>query len=212
MATSKAKENILKKIRQALSHPVPLPFPQSEGTQSVFHPPADDNTVVFAETFTRLQGKFAYCTDVADMKMQLSLLFRNRPWSKYYFTDPEIVRLLEDSFPGYTDLPSCDVAITTCEYLSARTGTIVLSAAQHKGRTSSIYAPVHICIAYTSQLRNDIREVFVSIKEKHGNNFPSMVTFATGPSRTADIEKTLVTGVHGPKEVYCFLVDDQTSL
>ena len=75
-----------------------------------------------------------------------------------------------------------------------------------------MYAPVHICIAYTSQLRNDIKEVFVSLKEKHGNNFPSLVTFATGPSRPADIEKTLVTGVHGPKEVYCFLVDDQTSL
>jgi L-lactate dehydrogenase complex protein LldG len=35
-----------------------------------------------------------------------------------------------------------------------------------------------------------------------------MITLATGPSRTADIEKTLVVGVHGPKEVYLFLVDD----
>lgn len=212
MATSKAKENILKRIRQALSHPVPLPFPQSEGTQSVFHQPADDSTVVFAETFTKLQGRFAYCANVAEMKIQLSVLFRNRPWSKYYFTDPEIVKLLEDSFPVYTDLPSCDVAITTCEYLSARTGTIVLSATQHKGRTSSVYAPVHVCIAYTSQLRHDIKDVFTSLKEKHGNDFPSFVTFATGPSRTADIEKTLVTGVHGPKEVYCFLVEDLETL
>jgi L-lactate dehydrogenase complex protein LldG len=42
---------------------------------------------------------------------------------------------------------------------------------------------------------------------KYGNKMPSMVSFATGPSRTADIEKTLVVGVHGPKEVYCFLLD-----
>jgi L-lactate dehydrogenase complex protein LldG len=35
-----------------------------------------------------------------------------------------------------------------------------------------------------------------------------MISFATGPSRTADIEKTLVVGVHGPKEVYCFLIDN----
>ncbi|HNU15372.1 MAG TPA: LUD domain-containing protein, partial [Chitinophagaceae bacterium] len=43
--------------------------------------------------------------------------------------------------------------------------------------------------------------------EKYGNNLPSLITFATGPSRTADIEKTLVVGVHGPKEVYLFLVE-----
>jgi len=45
------------------------------------------------------------------------------------------------------------------------------------------------------------------MKEKYAGNIPSLITFASGPSRTADIEKTLVTGVHGPKEVYCFLVD-----
>ena len=46
-----------------------------------------------------------------------------------------------------------------------------------------------------------------NIKEKYSGQLPSMVSFATGPSRTADIEKTLVVGVHGPKEVYLFLVD-----
>jgi L-lactate dehydrogenase complex protein LldG len=45
------------------------------------------------------------------------------------------------------------------------------------------------------------------MKEKYKDNLPSLITFATGPSRTADIEKTLVVGVHSPKEVYCFLVD-----
>ena len=44
-------------------------------------------------------------------------------------------------------------------------------------------------------------------REKYGEQLPSLITFATGPSRTADIEKTLVVGVHGPKEVYLFLVE-----
>jgi len=47
----------------------------------------------------------------------------------------------------------------------------------------------------------------VLMNKKYKDNLPSLITFATGPSRTADIEKTLVVGVHGPKEVYCFLVD-----
>ena len=51
------------------------------------------------------------------------------------------------------------------------------------------------------QMRQD------TLKDKYGDKMPSLITFATGPSRTADIEKTLVVGVHGPKEVYCFLVE-----
>jgi L-lactate dehydrogenase complex protein LldG len=45
------------------------------------------------------------------------------------------------------------------------------------------------------------------LMEKYKNKMPSFITMASGPSRTADIEKTLVVGVHGPKEVYVFLVE-----
>ena len=47
------------------------------------------------------------------------------------------------------------------------------------------------------------------LKERISDNIPSFITFAAGPSRTADIEKTLVVGVHGPKEVYLFLIDKE---
>jgi L-lactate dehydrogenase complex protein LldG len=49
------------------------------------------------------------------------------------------------------------------------------------------------------------------MKDKYGQQLPSVISLATGPSRTADIEKTLVVGVHGPKEVYLFLVEDLPS-
>ena len=82
-----------------------------------------------------------------------------------------------------------------------------MSAAQQSGRTVSVYAPIHICIAYTNQLVYDSKDALQSLKDRYADNIPSLITFASGPSRTADIEKTLVTGVHGPKEVYLFLVD-----
>ena len=82
-----------------------------------------------------------------------------------------------------------------------------MSTAQLSGRAASVYAPIHVCIAFTSQLVYDIKDALQLLKEKYNNKLPSLITFATGPSRTADIEKTLVVGVHGPKEVYCFLVD-----
>jgi L-lactate dehydrogenase complex protein LldG len=203
MAVSPAKENILKKIRQALSHQVPLPFPQSEGTNSVFLPATDSLDVVFAQEFINMQGKFAFCINEEDMLQQLEQLIAERQWTKIYCnTDKWNAR-----FSNTINLPGCDASVTDCEFLVARTGTIVMSAAQQSGRTVSVYAPIHICIAYTNQLVYDVKDALQKIKEKYTGNIPSLITFATGPSRTADIEKTLVTGVHGPKEVYCFLVE-----
>ena len=82
-----------------------------------------------------------------------------------------------------------------------------MSAGQASGRTTSVYAPIHVCIAFASQLVYEVKDALTLVKDKYNGKLPSLITFATGPSRTADIEKTLVVGVHGPKEVYCFLVD-----
>jgi L-lactate dehydrogenase complex protein LldG len=205
---SLAKENILKRIRKALSNPVPLPFPGSEGNQSVFHPSTEDDAILFAEEFTKIQGRFAFCADEQDMLQQFALLAREQNWKNIYCKDVQFSSLLE--LEPYADLANCDVSVTGCEYLVARTGSIVLSTAQAGGRTASVYAPIHVCIAYNSQLVFDVEDALLFLKEKYKDNFPSFITFATGPSRTADIEKTLVTGVHGPKEVYCFLIDNRS--
>jgi len=203
MATTPAKENILKKIRQALSNPVPLPFPQSEGASSVFLPAPDDLEIVFAQEFVKLQGKFAFCASEKDMVNQLQQLIAEKQWTKIYCKEDK----WNNTFSNTINLPTCDVSITGCEFLVARTGTMVMSTAQQSGRTVSVYAPIHVCIAYTHQLVYDIKDALQLVKEKYAGNIPSLITFASGPSRTADIEKTLVTGVHGPKEVYCFLVE-----
>ena len=75
------------------------------------------------------------------------------------------------------------------------------------GRVASVYYPVHIVFAYTNQVVYDIEDSLALMKKKYGTNLPSMINLATGPSRTADIEKTLVVGVHGPGEVFCFLIN-----
>ncbi len=105
------------------------------------------------------------------------------------------------------DFNDAEVGFTLCEALIARNGSILLSNANAAGRRLSIYPPVHIVFAYTSQLVLDLKDGFKLIKEKYGQNMPSMVSNVTGPSRTADIEKTLVLGAHGPKELFVFLLD-----
>ena len=204
MALSTAKENILKKIKQALVIPVPLPFPHTETLSSVYQAPSEDLEVSFAEEFTKLQGKFVFCTNENDLQYQLAQLISVNSWSNIFCKEDKWNQTLSTT----TNLESCDAAITGCEYLVARTGTIVMSAAQQSGRTVSVYAPIHICIAYSNQLVYDIKDALQMLTQKYVGNIPSLITFASGPSRTADIEKTLVTGVHGPKEVYLFFVDN----
>jgi L-lactate dehydrogenase complex protein LldG len=211
MATT-AKENILKRIKEALSNSVPLPFPNSEGNSDVFVKTGDDNLVLFAQEFTKLQGKFSFCENESALQQQLHLLIAEKGWEKVFCKEDNLLGILNEiQVSNYLDLPSCDVSITSCETLVARTGTMVLTTAQASGRTTSVYAPVHICVAYSSQVVYDVKDALQHLKEKYADSFPSFVTFASGPSRTADIEKTLVTGVHGPKEVYCFLVNDLKS-
>lgn len=210
MKFSPSKESILKKIRKALSHSTPLPFPQSEVNQSVFPPLAEELEVVFAEHFNSLGGRFIFCVNRQELAFQFNSLIQKSDWQKVYCIENKIKELVGSSLEQrFTDknLADCDVSITSCEFLVARTGSIVMSAAQPSGRNTSVYAPIHICIAFTSQLVYDVKDALTLLKEKYNGKIPSLITFATGPSRTADIEKTLVVGVHGPKEVYCFLVD-----
>jgi L-lactate dehydrogenase complex protein LldG len=206
MSNSPAKNNILKKIRMALAHPTPLPFPKSEGAESVFQPQQQDLVVEFAEQFTALQGKFVFCVDQKELVEGFKKLCYQNQWTKIY-CEEDMWKTIIPPKSLYNDIVTCDASITSCEFLIARTGGIVMTSV-HQGRIPSVYAPVHICIATTSQLVYDIKDGLNGLKEKYRQYLPSLITFATGPSRTADIEKTLVVGVHGPKEVYCFVIDD----
>lgn len=212
MKVSASKENILKKIRQALHNAVPVPFPAAENHHAnVFRQSTEEKAVKFAEEFTKLGGQFMYCSNEEEMVGMIKVLALQKEWKEIYCVEEKLKNIFsQQQFNSFStkELALSDVSITTCETLVARTGTIVLSSANESGRTVSVYAPVHVCVAYTSQLTDDIKDALDALKKKYKDNQPSFISFATGPSRTADIEKTLVVGVHGPKEVFCFLVEN----
>ena len=210
MESQGARHKILQKIKQALKDPVPVPFPDQVMDSPIFIPTEKEMAIEFAQKFTELLGKFVYCADEQELIAQLNALIITKGWNKVYSKESEwLDKMLTLKFDPVTtdDLATCDAAITLCTHLVARTGTIVLSSKELSGRTSSVYAPIHICIAYADQLVYDISDSLLKFKDSP-EGMPSMISFATGPSRTADIEKTLVVGVHGPKEVYCFLIDN----
>jgi L-lactate dehydrogenase complex protein LldG len=205
-----AKENILRKIKKALEIPVPLPFPAINMQKIIYPAPSEDLKTIFSTVFAGLLGNVQHCIDAENMVQSFIVLAKKNDWHEVYCAEAHLRNVFNaHGFARFSqkNLVDADVAITSCEALIARTGSILLSAAIHEGRTASVYAPVHVCIAYTNQLVFDGIDALQSIQKKYNNQLPSMLCFATGPSRTADIEKTLVVGVHGPKEVYCLLID-----
>ncbi len=208
----KAKERILKKIRQGLTKSSELPFPHADQTTPLFVASLDTLDVVFAREFTAVNGQFLYCETEEEACRSLKQLAMEHDWKSLLVWEQPILDLLQSiGVPGLKagrqQVHQADVGITGCECLIARTGTIVLSSAC--GRAASVFPPVHVVIAYAHQTVYDFRDAWQRIATRYDQRLPSMISFATGPSRTADIEKTLVLGAHGPREVYVLFVDQQ---
>ena len=207
-----AKEQMLKKIRQALLQKRDNPHVDFEDS-ALYKDEPEPLDVTFARELTNIGGNFIYCEGEIAIIENLILLAEKLKLSKPFAWEPDIQSLLNQyGFPVYTGehfFEDADAGITTCEALIARNGSVMVSNGNASGRRLSIYPPVHIVIAYASQLVMDIRHGLSKMKEKYGTQWPTMVSTITGPSRTADIEKMLVLGAHGPKELYVFLIEDR---
>jgi L-lactate dehydrogenase complex protein LldG len=94
--------------------------------------------------------------------------------------------------------------VTPCLALIADTGTAVVSARLSGGRRAGLVDPVHVIEAREEQLVPDLATALERIGPELAR--ASAVTLVTGPSRTADIEQTLIRGVHGPKDVHVVFV------
>ena len=213
--TSKARENILSRIRKGLNEAtVSMPFPEAEkeGAAKVFAKSGNAPEEAFAEAFIKLGGKFIFCDNEQEFMENINALYENRGWKELLCAEKRLLHLFHNNKLNMVhvadpSISTADACITGCEVLVARTGSIILSSRQYMGRTASVFYPIHIVVAYANQVVTDLDKAFEYMKKTYGNDMPSMVNLNTGPSRTADIEKTLVVGVHGPGEVFCFYIN-----
>jgi L-lactate dehydrogenase complex protein LldG len=207
-----AREEILLTIRTALQRKTAMPFPDEPGSTAVFKTETGGLSLQFEKEFTRLLGQLYHCRAVDDIHAHLAGLASRYGWKSLFIPDDTLAALGgAGGLPFVNAMPAteADAMVTDCECLVARTGTIVLSSAQSAGRALPVFTPVHLVIAYARQLMPDLREAIAFLRNKYPAGLPSAVAFASGPSRTGDIEKTLVVGVHGPREVIVFLVQEQ---
>jgi L-lactate dehydrogenase complex protein LldG len=104
------------------------------------------------------------------------------------------------------EMEGCDAGITECDALIAQTGSVLVTSRSAGGRALSVLPPHHVVIARREQLVADLPAAFLLLQKNYAPDFPSMISFITGPSRTGDIERILVLGAHGPKKLTIFCI------
>ena len=226
------REKIFARIREALTVAAPVPGHHGASAQHAptcaalsaqareWLPPVgdsfEDQLARFRANAADLKATFYFCNSRDEMT---KLLLERRDvegWKKVASHGGELTdaacRALalplcrtDESFNA-NELESSDAGITECDALVAQTGSVLVTNRSAGGRALSVLPPHHVVLARREQLLRDLPAAFELLKKKYAGNYPSMISFITGPSRTGDIERILVLGAHGPKKLTIFCV------
>ena len=223
---AKARENILESIRAHLAasevHDRNAPLELLQPTVPVVADESQASGVSNVELFkTNLEAVNGHCVIVQTELEIVHALTRILTELKQTQLNPRrialsdaagldrLVRLVAVQVeivatPSAAEVFSFEIGITTAQAAIAETGTLVLDSARERHRLVSLVPPVHIAIVDASNIYSTLGETLAALHNDH-NDVSPIVTFVTGPSRTADIELTLTIGVHGPQELYVII-------
>lgn len=196
-----------------------LPILGQQNFQQWLPPVGDgpqERLALFASNAVDLMADFILCENEDDLQTKLLALKKENNWTKIASHHGEFTAgvlpalglpcLFTDQEYDVAELEKCDVGISECEALIAQTGSVLVTGRSSGGRALSVLPPHHVVLARREQLLPDLSAAFALLQEKYADNYPTMMSFITGPSRTGDIERILVLGAHGPKRLTIFCV------
>jgi L-lactate dehydrogenase complex protein LldG len=225
------RENIFGRIREALRVRAPVPGSHPAGNrasgvhtvseaQAAKHIPEwlpavgeafEQRVELFRANALELKAEFYLLDGTSEMEDHLRALAASEAWKKVATHSGELTDraraalglpwMTTDAEYDVRELESCDAGISQCEALIAQTGSVLVSSRSSGGRALSILPPHHVVLARRDQLVADLPTAFALLKSKYQSDYPSLISFITGPSRTGDIERILVLGAHGPRKL-----------
>jgi L-lactate dehydrogenase complex protein LldG len=216
-----SRDRILQRIRAGLRTVVPEPA--AAGSDRVIVGPIIDEPVIFEPVVNPLErfqqecvGNLMECVLTADSAAsarQLSKVLQSLPEGETFVQDdPSLRRLIDLAAPGRAihwsnqGAPgeASQATVTLAEALIAQTGSILVTASCG-GRGASVIAPCHIVYATLAQLVPDLATALRHVSQQRTLDRNSFACVISGSSRTADIEKILVQGAHGPRRLVVIL-------
>ena len=216
-----ACDEILASIRSSLAASVPFdaarkahhPYSEPVFAASQIPPPRERLIENFRTNLESVGGICLIASDETEATKAVADVIKQTGSARIANSDSEVVRRLVKSdaaneiFENASSdiLFHCDIGITSAQWAIAETGTLVLESEKESHRLTSLVPPVHLCILSASSIRQTLGEIL----ELSSRDLSRTITFITGASRTSDIELTLAIGVHGPKELYVIVIEDQ---
>lgn len=161
----------------------------------------------FKQALETVGGEVIIVSGNSGIISALQTLKTRMAWTEIATLDKKIEEIATSAGLSLTSLNSAEIVFTPCEFLISSSGSILVSSNTGPGRKAHVSPRVHVIFAQASQLQLFIRDAFEALKKKY-DEMPSWIGLITGPSRTADIEKTLVMGAHGPNKLIV-LIDDK---
>ena len=203
------RNEILKKIAEAKKIRKDFSAIQPDWDANIYKEIDGSLEECFARELAAVNGNAIFCNSENEVFEKIKILLAEKNISQLFCRTTEIAEKLTQHNIVFSaneaDFLLTEAGITFCEVLVARTGSVMVSAAHEAGRQMNVFPPIHIVLARHSQIVPYLSDALVFMQKKYGKNLPSAITNITGPSRTADIEKTLILGAHGPKEFYALI-------
>jgi L-lactate dehydrogenase complex protein LldG len=206
-----SRERILGRIRAGLRTVVPEPVAMK--SDRVIFEPIDNPLERFQQECVANLMECGLTADCAASARQLSKVLQSLPEGETFVQDdPSLRRLIELAASGRAIRWSSQGApgeasqatVTLAEALIAQTGSILVTASCG-GRGASVIAPCHIVYATLAQLVPDLATALSCVSQQRKLDRNSFACVISGSSRTADIEKILVQGAHGPRRLVVIL-------
>jgi len=206
-------------VARAAEAPPPHPAPDRAAAGRCALPTDQAGlTVRFRQTLEKVGGVVTIVRDQAEAAAALARIISERDARRIAVSDGPLATSLADGLSDVTvidrqdraALLACDAGLTQCQWGVAETGSLVLCSADEQHRLVSLVPPVHVALLSGSRILGGLDDALQRIGTADPEHLPRAVTFVTGPSRTADIELTLVVGVHGPRELHVIVLEEET--
>ncbi len=153
----------------------------------------------FKEKLKQVKGEIYTYKNKDELYITITSILKENSIKQVFCKIPDVESILNGKVE-LTTLPNEELSITRCEFLISSSGSILVSSDTGPGRSAYIVPKINVIVASSKQLRKEAKEVYDEIEAKN-QRYPSWMSLITGPSRTADIEKTLVLGAHGPQKL-----------